>query len=390
MRPRVTSSAPGGVLLLFHCRSRTEYAIASLERVFHAVGTLVTGCEDRVYYAYSSLESGLPTHAPIEPSHAIEARYFGIGVEHSGQLRSWVSERAITHALAFDLPVRSEIAPVLRAAGVRRLLSYWGASISDVYPRYLRPLRRLQFLTAGARPDHFIFESEGMRERAVLGAGVPESRTSVVYLGVDTDRFRPGGDFRYAYECFGIPLGRKIVFFSGHMEPRKGVDVLIRAIGQLIESGRSDVHLLLAGDHAEDRHRLSAVVAECGAASYVTFAGYRTDIQQIHGSVSIGVVASTGWDSYTMSAVELSASGVPLIVSDLPGLREAVEPDETGLRVPPGDTPALAQAIGGLLDDPERRARYSRTARELVVRTRSVAAQSHAIARILVPQLDRP
>lgn len=343
-----------------------------------------------MFYAYSSLESGLPTHAAISASHATEARYFDIEPRRAEGLRRWVSERSITHALAFDLPIRSDIAPILKDAGVGRVVSYWGASISDIYPWYLRPLRRIQFLTAGARPNHFIFESEGMRERAVLGAGVPFSRTSVVYLGVNTEQFKPGGDSLHAYEAFGIPLDRKIVFFSGHMEPRKGVDVLIRAIGQLVEAGRRDVHLLLAGDSSEDRQRLSAVATECGADAYVTFAGYRTDIRQIHGSVSVGVVASTGWDSYTMSAVELSASGVPLVVSDLPGLREAVEPDETGLRVPPGDATALAHSIVALLDDPDRRARYSRRARELVVRTRSIVAQSHAIARIVSPSLYLP
>lgn len=378
-----------GVLLLFHCRSNTGYAISSLERAFHLAGAYATGHESRVYYSYSSLELGLPMHANIDTNHAIETSYFAIGSDRARMLSSWVAERAITHALAFDLPIRSEIAPILRRAGVQRLVSYWGASISDVYPWYLRPMRRLQFYAARARPDHFVFESEGMRDRAVLGAGVPYSQTSVVYLGVDTEKFKPGRDSKYAHRVLGIPEDRRLVFFSGHMEPRKGVDVLIRAIGRMVETGRRDVHLLLAGDNPEDRTRLSQIAKDCGVEFYVTFAGYRSDVPSIHGSVDIGVIASTGWDSFTMSAVELSASGIPLVVSDLPGLREAVEPGVTGVRVRPGDVPDLARAISELLDDPERRSQYGRNARDLAVLTRSVESQSRAIASILVPQVLR-
>lgn len=346
---------------------------------------MVAGHESRVYYGYSSLDGGLPAHAPIDSSHVVQMPYRSISDRTSQELKAWIHHRSISRVLAFDLPVRSDIAPLLRSAGVHRLVSYWGASISDVFPWYLRPLRRAQFHTTNARPDHFVFESEGMRERAVLGAGVPRDATSVVYLGVDTERFKPGGDPAYAHRTFGIPDDRKVVFFSGHMEPRKGVDVLIRAVGQLVNTGRSDLHLLLAGDHPEDRKRLSVIAEDCGVEGFLTFAGYRSDIAQIHGSVSLGVIASTGWDSFTMSAVELSASGVPLIVSDLPGLREAVEPDRTGVRVRPGDVTQLAHAIGALLDDPERRLRYSATSREFAVRTRSVEAQSRTIASILAP-----
>jgi glycosyltransferase involved in cell wall biosynthesis len=62
------------------------------------------------------------------------------------------------------------------------------------------------------------------------------------------------------------------------------------------------------------------------------------------------------------------AWSVPVIASDVPGVRSWVEPDQTGLLVPPDDPDALAAAIGGLLDSPSRRESLGRQGREAALR----------------------
>ncbi len=357
---------PRNVLLLFHCASNTGYAIATLERIFHQAARNVAGEDGAVHYAYSDLAQGRPKHLENERADVIQVKYAASPVELRA-FETWVRRRMITHVLAFDLPVDAPVTRTLRSAGVKRIVSYWGASISDTYPWFLRPLRRVQYLLTFSRPDHFVFESRGMRNRAILGAGIPARQTSVCNIGVDCDLFRPSVGSDYAHRQFDIPRHRHIVFFSGHMEERKGVHVLIDAFLSLPSSVRERLHLVLAGNTREDAQRLSLRFGDDKAAAQVTFAGYRNDIPLLQQSASIGVIASTGWDSFTVSAVEMAATGLPLVVSDLPGLQEAVIPGETGLRVPPGDTAALAAAISSLALDHLKRSQYGAAARERAV-----------------------
>jgi glycosyltransferase involved in cell wall biosynthesis len=75
-----------------------------------------------------------------------------------------------------------------------------------------------------------------------------------------------------------------------------------------------------------------------------------------------GIIASTGWDSFPRSSLEMSAAGLPLLVSDLIGLNETVEEGATGLLFSPGNHDELADKIEYLLTNPEQRDTFSRNA----------------------------
>jgi glycosyltransferase involved in cell wall biosynthesis len=376
---------PCNVLLLFHCGSNTGYAIAPLERAFHRAALALAGDSGTVHYAYRSLERGRPVHLADQRVDVTRVDYLKLSLEESQGFIEWVRERRIDLVLGFDLPVRAAVLDALNEAGGPTVVSYWGAAISDVFPWYLRPLRRLQYLTSRNRPHFFIFESEGMRRGAILGAAIPRDRTAICRLGVDMTKFRRDDtDEDYAYVEFGIPQDRQIVFFSGHMEQRKGVDVLIRAFCRLLtQFGRRDLHLLLLGNQGDDEGRLVAHIPHPALRDHITFGGYRTDIARIHHSVSVGVIPSTGWDSFTMSAVELAASSIPLVVSDLPGLREAVVLGETGLLFPAGDDAALASCIDRLVSDPNLRVSLGAAARLRASEQFSVETQTDTISALL-------
>ncbi len=71
-------------------------------------------------------------------------------------------------------------------------------------------------------------------------------------------------------------------------------------------------------------------------------------------SAFCGVIPSTGWDSFTLSSVEMAATGLPVVASRLQGLAEAVVDGQTGLLFEAGNASALADALEALLDDPAR------------------------------------
>ena len=290
----------------------------------------------------------------------------------------------ITRAMIFDQPPSQPSTGSLRKGGVRSVVAYWGAPVSSVYPPVLRSFRRIQYGLRAHRPDLYVFETEGMRTTAVNGLGVPERQTSVVPLGVDVSMFRPRGDRQgYTHENLDIPLDRKIIYYSGHFEPRKGIGVLMRAARILIDTfQRRDFHLLLVGNRPGEEQPYASIISDHFAQDHVTFGGYRDDVQQLQAASDIAVICSTGWDSHTMTALEVQASGLPLVVSNLPGLKEAVSSD-SGVIVPVGDPEALAAALDGLLADEGIRRTMGINARRRIVRHFSLERQIASLAEIM-------
>ena len=103
------------------------------------------------------------------------------------------------------------------------------------------------------------------------------------------------------------------------------------------------------------------------AREHVTFGGYYKGVEKIIPSCYIGAIASTGWDSFTMSSLEIASCGLPLLVSRLQGLVETVEEGKTGYTFTPGDHAELAGRIGGLLDDQAQRDRMGASARQRIL-----------------------
>lgn len=353
------------LLVFFHCPAESGYAIARLERVFAEVGRQLVGTDERVHFAYPAL-SAAQLAAPAAHPRLIRFDPATAQPHEWRAVSAYVARHGIDAALGFDQPVRRPAFGALRAGGIRTLVSYWGAPMSSVNHGLKLALKRLEVrLTGRGGPDHYIFESMAMQNTAVRGRGIPATRTSVTYLGVDTDRFRPAETPSwYAHDTFGIPRNRRIVYYSGHMEERKGVRVILNAAVELVDrKGLRDVHFLLLGNRAGEELAFDSVYRGHVAEGHITFGGYRDDIERLVPCAHLGAIASTGWDSFTMSSLEIAACGVPLIVSRLPGLDETVDDGETGLTFPVGDHHALADRLAQLLGDDARRNAMSRAAR---------------------------
>ena len=156
----------------------------------------------------------------------------------------------------------------------------------------------------------------------------------------------------YAHDTFQIPRERKIIYYSGHLEERKGIAVLVKAAAHLYEHhGRKDFHFLLLGRKQGYEQDYLRLIGNDEGRDHITFGGYRNDVDRIAPSCFLGVIASTGWDSFTMSSLEMAACGLPLVVSDLQGLSETIEEGETGFSFPAGDYKALSGRLAAMLDD---------------------------------------
>lgn len=359
-----------GVLVLFHVESNTGYAIGRLEPVFLEMAKrLCDGDSSRVHVSYPSMQKGRPTTLPDDFDRYVVIDPTDASPETIARAGQYIREHGIDTLFGFDQPVSRPLYRHLRRAGIEHFVSYWGAPMSSIFTPPKRWLKQLEVSLRRHGPDHYIFESQGMADTAVLGRGIPARKVSVVYLGVDSERFRPDEAQRdIVYDTFQIPRQRRVFFYSGHMEARKGVQVIMDAARHLAEHRREDDwHIVLLGNRNGEEQPYVRSLQGHPAAAHVTFGGYRDGIEQLHRGCFAGIIASTGWDSLTCSSMEMQSSGLPLLLSDLAGLREAIEPEQTGLLFRAGDGRALADSMTRLLQDEGFRRRLSVQARERIL-----------------------
>jgi glycosyltransferase involved in cell wall biosynthesis len=168
------------------------------------------------------------------------------------------------------------------------------------------------------------------------------------------------------------------------MEERKGVRTIINAAIELTKRNQiSHLHFVLCGNKNDEAQTYLEMLANTETNEHVTFAGYRTDVAELMRSSYIGVIASTGWDSFTMSSVEMMASGLPMIVSNLQGLSETIEHEKNGYLIEPGNAEALAEKINALSMDEDTAKRFSNSSRKRAEVLFSLATQIEKIAGII-------
>ena len=144
----------------------------------------------------------------------------------------------------------------------------------------------------------------------------------------------------------------------GRPSPPKDVVTLVRALA-LVPSG--SVRVRLVGDGRE-RPALEAEAARLGVDGALEFLGERRDVPALLADADVFVLSSRS-EGMPVSVLEAMAAGLPVVASAVGGVPEVVVSGETGVLVPPGDPPALAEALARLAADPDLRLRFGRAGR---------------------------
>lgn len=357
------------VLIIFHCEQNTGYAIGRLEKIFYrAMKSAINDNYQDLHISYTKLHKNGSDTLPENFSNFLELDINNNSSKSRKKIINYISENQIDTIFAFDQQPKKPIYKHFRKAGVTTFISYWGAPMSSLMPGWKRFLKRIEMITDFYGPDLYIFESKGMAKTATHGRGIKANKTEVIYLGVDPKKFKPEqNDRMYVFDELDIDPNRHIFIFSGHMEERKGPQVIMRAANILAsQRKKDDWQFLLLGNTADDEQRLLQELSSKKAKEHVLFAGYRKDIEKLHRGCYAGVIASYGWDSLTCSSLEMQSSGLPLLLSNLAGLNEAIIADQTGLLFEPNDHVMLAQRVNQILDNPSLRDSLSLNARKRI------------------------
>jgi len=222
----------------------------------------------------------------------------------------------------------------LRAGSV--VLEWLAGRITDVY------------LTVSAK------EAEDARRLGFTGD------PQVVGNGRDPARFHPdpGRRARLRHEL-GIAPDRVAIICVSRLVRSKGYRELLAAMREVADAELWVIGERLASDRGED---LGAAFAEAGLGERLRLLGYREDVAELLAAADIFVLPSY-FEGLPMSIIEAMLSGLPVVASDISGVREQVVDGETGLLVPPREVGPLAGALLRLVADPALCARMGEAGR---------------------------
>jgi glycosyltransferase involved in cell wall biosynthesis len=232
--------------------------------------------------------------------------------------------------------------------------------------------------------DHVLAITQGVADELVAG-GVPSTKITLLPNAVDPELFRP----RPADEKLTAELGIARHFtmvYAGSLNEYEGLDDLITAIAELREQG-TVVRLIVVGDGAAS-NSLKKQVAELSLEAAVTFVG-RVPPDDVIRYLSLADAVTLPRKAFKVCNVvsplkplEAMAMAKPVVLTDLPVLREIVQHDVTGLLAAPGSPRDLARTLTRLAADPKLRTRLGEAARRWVLQERSWSAAASVLNSI--------
>jgi glycosyltransferase involved in cell wall biosynthesis len=262
-----------------------------------------------------------------------------------------------------------------------------------------RRLLRTSELVSCSLADRVLAVSHSMRTIAVQEGFCPADKVKVLLggsgNGVDADtRFRPPRDEerRLARAARGIPCDAVVIGFVGRLTRDKGTCELAQAWRSLRERCPRARLLLVGTIEAHDastRRALSSLRSD----PRVHFTGHVADTVPLYAAMDM-VALPTYREGFPNVAMEAAAMALPIVATDVPGCRDAVEDGVTGTLVPTRDPVALARGLERYLLDPPLRVRHGESGRRRVLAEfrreaiwEAIAAEYRGLLDVRAPRL---
>ncbi|WP_123659003.1 glycosyltransferase [Salinisphaera japonica] len=290
----------------------------------------------------------------------------------------YVASVAIDVARAFDLPCVYEL---------RCFNGDYDLGLASRYANLRGQLFNRHEAAVCRAADAVVTISDGLAGR-IINTGVARERVFVVRNSVDTQRFSSGSR-PSPYGTSRVRMGYACTF-----SPMEGLDLLVDAAANLSPQLRNRLEIVIAGDGA-DRERIEARIAERGLEATVKLPGFIPygDMPDFYRGLDLFVVprrdTPVAAATTPLKPLEARAAGVPMLVSDLPALRELLGDNAPDVRFVSPQAEALGRALAGFMHEPWSGASvgdHERSWSREVMRYRTVYATAQAIKS---PNADR-
>lgn len=179
----------------------------------------------------------------------------------------------------------------------------------------------------------------------LLAHGFPRENIRIIHNAVDHQLLKP--------DPTRPPVPGRLLYL-GRVKRYKGIDYVIRAL-PLVRQSVPEAHLIVAG-RGDDIPRLKRCVKKLELDEAVQFTGFVSDPEKLaHLQRATVVVTPSEKEGWGVTTIEANACGTPVVASDVPGLRDSIRHEETGLLFPYGNVPALRDALVRILADSDYR-----------------------------------
>jgi len=226
----------------------------------------------------------------------------------------------------------------------------------------LFPLHRIHRLTL-RRTARVIAVSRAVAESIHSQNIFDPEKVITILNGIDIEKFQN-------LEARGARHQKRRIGTAGHIAPIKGHEEFVRAAA-IVSQTHADIEFVIAGEDKsashENRIALEKLIKELRLDEHVKLIGWQNDMPAFLSTLDLFVSAARS-EPFGLSIIEAMAAGVPIIATASEGAREIVDDQHTGQLLPIGDVAAMAQAIGELLDDEDKRERLAKEARLLAYR----------------------
>ena len=329
---------------------------------------------DSGFFVVVATAAGPAVHAVVDAGYEHrEIRLTRSGRNPFAEALSVVSLIRLFRSVRPDIVHLVTIKPVLyggiaaRMAGVPSVVSAISGlgtvfgSVSDSRMSMARFAAKLLYtLALGHRNQRVIFQNSNDRNVLTMMTRLrPDKAIMIPGSGVDLSEYKMADEAET-----DVP----VVVMAARLLRDKGVYEFTEA-ARILKQDAVRGRFLLVGDR--DRASPSSVnesqLEAWREEGIVEILGFRSDIASIFAMSHIVVLPSYG-EGLPKVLVEAAACGRPVVTTDIPGCREAIAPDQSGLLVPPRDARALADAIKQLIENADLRRRMGRAGRRFAER----------------------
>lgn len=197
--------------------------------------------------------------------------------------------------------------------------------------------------------------SEAVRAYAIQKEGADESKVKVIYNGIRLEKFlNEKGDYA---------LGKTFKIGSiGRLSKQKGYEYLIEAINKLNDR---KIVCQIASD-GELKEQLNEKIALLGLGRQIELVGYKKNTPEFLNSLDLFVLSSR-WEGLGIVILEAGAAGLPVIASDVDGIKEIIDDKEDGLLFTKGNSDELKEKIKYLLNNESERKRLGQALQRKII-----------------------
>jgi glycosyltransferase involved in cell wall biosynthesis len=248
-----------------------------------------------------------------------------------------------------------------RLAGVKRIVGTFHV-LPSYDPEKTDMVRRVIENVSNRGLHRAIAVSQATRQAWMERTGIDGNKIDIIYNGINLSQFPRSVDIQQMKRNLGIAEKDKVIGVPARLHPMKGHRYLIDAVPQ-IKRHIPHLKVLLMGE-GPLREELTAQIKAAGLTDTCLLLGHREDIRELLCLLDVGILPSVSLETFGLALVEMMACRKAVVASRFSGIPEVVLDGETGLLVPPGNPPALAEAVIALLNDPQRCRRMGEKGRE--------------------------